>query len=246
MKQHSQSVLKSTLISRKPERQGKTVIAICLLVIFLFSTIYWKDAFGLRQWLWSSQQTVFEGGEVWRLFTAVLVHSDLGHFLGNSLLFGIFGYMIYAYFGLRAFPLTAFLAGGLINFLSLMTYDPKIRLIGASGVVYYLVGFWLVLYHLIQRGLSLKRRVLNTSAVTLVLLIPETFKFNVSYRTHAIGFAVGLAFGAIFFIRNKEQIRKKEIWERTAPEDDEEEFQDEIEEKIDMGSDSISPKTTIH
>jgi len=205
--------LKETLLTKKPRKYGKEVIIATLTAIFLISLLYWQFQSSQREMLAVVPQKIFVEGEIWRVFTATLIHSDLGHFISNALLLGIFGYFIYSFFGLWVFPLGSFLAGGLINFLSALTYHPQVRLLGASGVVFYMVAFWLTLYFLIQRQLSLPRRILNTLAISLILMIPESFKVEVSYRTHAIGFLLGLLSGAIYFKMNQVKIRSHEVWE---------------------------------
>ena len=74
-----------------------------------------------------------------------------------------------------------------------------------------MAAFWLALYMGIERRLTPLRRVVNSVAFTLMLLTPETFEPRVSYRTHAIGYGVGLMAGAFYFTLNRARFRAAEV-----------------------------------
>jgi hypothetical protein len=54
--------------------------------------------------------------------------------------------------------------------------------------------------------------------VGLILLMPSAFEESVSYRTHAIGFVVGIAAAVAYFGLKREEIRAAEVAE-TEPEE---------------------------
>src|SRR5690606_26204612 len=108
-------------------------------------------------------------GEYWKLWTTLFVHADIGHALSNAFLFFILGFFLYGYYGIRVFPLAALFWGGITNLFVLLQYESDIHLIGASGVVYWMGGFWLTLYFLLNRKLSLFPRALRTIGVGLIL-----------------------------------------------------------------------------
>ena len=101
--------------------------------------------------------------------------------------------------------------GGLVNYLALLTYPSTQGLVGASGLVYWMMGFWLTMYLLVNRNLSLGQRINRVVVVALVVLLPTTFQENVSYRTHAIGLGLGVVSAFIYFQFYRESIRAKEI-----------------------------------
>ncbi len=80
------------------------------------------------------------------------------------------------------------------------------RLLGASGWVYLLGGFWLTLYLLIQRQYRFSRRLMRVFGIALMVFFPTSFEPTTSYRTHFIGFIVGVAMGLYFFYSNKKKI----------------------------------------
>lgn len=217
--------LKATWLSQKPKGDSALLAIASTLALALGSSLYWSGALHADQWMPASGEAVFARGEYWRLWTTIFAHGDLGHLLSNSFLFFILGFFLFGYFGWRLFPLSALVWGGLANWIALKTYDPKIQLIGASGVVYWMGGTWLILYFFLSRQKNLFQRWLRTLGVAFLLFMPaETFEPAVSYRTHLIGFILGLFAGTWHFYRHLERFRSGEIWQieidEPDPEDD--------------------------
>lgn len=203
------------MLSRKPRENSLLVAIAATLALFLVAALCWRDGSNWYALLATSSKGVFERGEFWQLLTGELVHANFSHLLSNALLFTFFGYLLYAYFGFLVFPVMCFLLGGLVNYLSLLTYQPSdVRLVGASGMVYLMVGFWLTMYMLIERRLSVRRRIIHAVGVGLIVLMPTVLHREVSYRTHAIGVAVGLLSALVYFRLARRRIRSAEISER--------------------------------
>ena len=166
-----------------------------------------------------SRAEVFSQGQYWRLLTAVFVHADLAHLLSNVYMLFIFSLFVYGYFGFMAFPVLSVFAAAVVNGLAVLTYPPEVELLGASGLVYVLGGFWLTLYFFIQRQYSVPSRLLRVTGIALMVFFPTTFIASTSYRTHAIGFVVGVAVGAFYFLRKRNTIRRHEVYKTTLIED---------------------------
>ncbi len=111
------------------------------------------------------------------------------------------------------FPVAVAALGSLTNYLSLLTYSENIQLIGASGLVYLMAGFWLTTYVLVERSHPLKRRVLVAMGIALIVLVPSSLSPGVSYRTHAIGCGIGILVALGYFQARKEQIRSLETFQ---------------------------------
>ncbi len=213
--------IRANWLNKRIHPDAAIVAAIASLFIMLVSIIDWSNQFGLSGYLDASGQLVFGQREFWRLWTATLVHSDLKHLLSNLFMFFILGWFLFGYFGSVLFPLSAFVAGGILNAVILQTYDPHVTLIGASGIVFYLGGVWLALYFFIQRQLSLFQRVLRTGGVALALFMPsEVFDPAISYRTHFLGLFVGAIVGTIYFVLHKKRLRAAEVTEYIVEEPD--------------------------
>lgn len=204
------SPLLKTYLSKKPREGAEWPAVGWLMAFMLLSSFYWQDYWGLGSWLTASREQVIGGHEYWRLFTTIGVHGDLKHFLSNSFFFVGLAFMLNGYFGAVAFPLLSLLAGAATNWLTLWTYPSGATLVGASGVVYFMASFWLMLYVLIERRLTLPRRFLMAAGLTAALLLPQSFEPGVSYGAHAIGYAMGVVTGGGYFLTQKEKLRSAE------------------------------------
>ena len=125
--------------------------------------------------------------EYWRLLTAVVVHADVPHFFSNAIFIVFFTYLLFGYFGFWVFPVLSLTMAALTNYISLLTYSPDVSLIGAS------VAYWISfrgrlrrMYLLVERSLSLGKRVLRVACLSLLVLMLVTFQANVSYRTASV------------------------------------------------------------
>ncbi len=156
---------------------------------------------------------IFEHGEYWRVFTAQAAHGDLKHLLSNLLLFYIFGYFLYGYYGFFVFPLSVIFLGAFTNLLATWSYPPKLELIGASGCVYVMAAIWLVLYLLVEKVVSLRGRLLRILGVALALMMPATFEPSTSYRTHLFGFLIGVVFALGFYFMRRKYLRSFDYFE---------------------------------
>ncbi|MCW4026824.1 MAG: hypothetical protein NWE76_05025, partial [Candidatus Bathyarchaeota archaeon] len=54
---------------------------------------------------------------------------------------------------------------------------------------------------------------LHTLGVGIVLLMPTAFERSISYRSHAVGLAIGILFAIVYFLARRDQIRSEEILE---------------------------------
>ena len=170
-----------------------------LLTLFLLlSLFYWYSPYGT--YLPASFDLVFVKHQYWRLLTGVMIHSDLAHLLSNSLLFLFFSWHLQAYGGAWLFPILSLVAGVLTHALTLLTYPDHVRLIGASGMVYAMVGQWLVIYLIKEKRFAWTGKLMRVIGFVLIVLMPTSLVANVSYRAHAIGFVVGAGLSIVYFL----------------------------------------------
>ena len=113
----------------------------------------------------------------------------------------------------NSFPFFGLLIGGLVNLAVLHTMQPQVGLIGVSGVVNWMGGAWLALAWLIDRRESKGRRILKVVAVTIILFIPDSFKPEVSYLSHFLGYFSGILSGIFYYIIFKKKIKLEEVVE---------------------------------
>ncbi|OUR99734.1 hypothetical protein A9Q84_01540 [Halobacteriovorax marinus] len=202
-------VLKSNFLSSKRYSYALTVSFVLLGLCLILSRFYWQGYLSLE----ASVSNVFSQGEYWRLFTTSFLHGSLDHLLSNALMLGLMSYFIISHYGLVIYPLLSFVMGGVVNFLVLYFARYDITIVGASGVVYFLWGFWLILYLFIQRHIPLMRRLINAFAIGLIVLVPTSYSATTSYLAHFLGLVLGIINGVCYYWFYKREILSKEKYE---------------------------------
>lgn len=206
--------IRETLLTHRPHPRAQMTALLSTLMLVLVTSLFWQNFWGLDDLAAASNAMIFKQHQWWRAWSATLVHADVAHLMSNSLLFFVLGYFLSGYFGLLMFPFLTFLMGGLINLLAVATYAPQTQLLGASGMVYWMGGVWLSLYLLIDRRRELWSRSLRVLGVALLLFVPsQAFDPTISYRTHFIGFSIGVVSGFLYFWTNRVWIRRFEVIE---------------------------------
>jgi rhomboid protease GluP len=216
--------VRETLLSRKPREWSLEITALFLSMIMAISLLAWRNGAALLPTLAATSEGVLKQREYWRLLTAIAVHGDVMHVLSNAILLSLFTYLLFGYFGFWVFPVMSLAMAGLTNYIALLTYPSEVTLIGASGLVYWMAGFWLSMYLLVERSVGPGKRALRVGCVALLVLLPSSFQANVSFRTHAFGLGLGVVSALVYFRRNRESIRAAEVVELEEPFDDPEEI----------------------
>ena len=162
-------VVKRSLLSRKPAENSGLVAAASAMVILFVSVLVWRDSPELFRLLAAVPERVMDQQEYWRLFSALAVHSNWMHLFSNLPFVVFFSYLLYGYFGFGVYPLGVIVLSVVTNYLSLLTYSPEVHLVGASGMTHVMAGFWLAVYILVERSLPLKKRVMRSLGVALIL-----------------------------------------------------------------------------
>jgi len=194
----------------RPRYSGGLLISFGMLALcFLFSALQWNGYIDVI----ARPGLVFADKEYWRLISSIFVHGDMKHLLSNSIMTVLMGHYVSSYYGVRAYPLFGTFVGIVINFLVLMTYDQEIGIVGISGVLYYLWGFWFALFIKIQTHISLTRRLMKVLIVGSFLLIPEVFEAQVSHLAHLLGFVLGILLGIIHYHFISKKVLSFEKWE---------------------------------
>tara|TARA_B110001454_G_scaffold219191_1_gene251098 strand:+ start:16890 stop:17666 length:777 start_codon:yes stop_codon:yes gene_type:complete len=201
----SRTVIKENWLTRSPSDFAYLSTLIFGVLLGLVGYWYLGGTFGITPWMAASGQNVLVKGEYWRLWTALFAHADTAHLLGNLSLFLPLAFMLTGHFGVWAFPVLGIALGGLINYIAIQLMPPEVGLIGISGVVYWMGATWLTLFLFIDRRKSIRRRIALALFLTVVLFIPETYKPEISYMSHLVGYLLGVASGImIYFVRRKE------------------------------------------
>lgn len=204
-------IFNSNYLSKKKFSFGETFAVLYIAISIILSLTYWNNA-DYASLLAANFKQAVGMSEYWRLFTSTFVHADLKHFLSNLLMLYILFYFNAAFFGGVFTLVHTFIAGTIINYLTLSFYPPEVTLVGASGVVFYLWGFWLVLYLFIQTQYHIMSRFLRVGAIFFILLVPSSLDPQTSYSAHYIGFVLGLFSGGFYFLFNRKTLMGHERW----------------------------------
>ena len=194
-------------------------IVLNLVLCILLSLLHWKNIFGLSSYLTANRELIFEHYELWRLLTSMYVHGDFQHLLSNSFFFSIFSFYVASYFGRKHYLFLVLFFGALIHGLSLFFMKNSLFLVGISGLVYFLGGFWLSVYLFIERNKAFAIRALRSLGVAFLLLAPGPFAPKTSYLAHFVGFALSVCYAPCYFYWNKQKIRSFEKYKLDIFED---------------------------
>ena len=172
-------------------------LAYILLLLFFYGAAR-RDLWGI-DWLEAGavQAGLMRAGEWWRAVTALTLHLDHGHLVGNLLAGAAIGTVAAQLLGPGLAWLAILLAGSLANLLAALLRAPDHTAIGASTAVFAALGIvsaftrqrrWL------QRDLRL-RRLAPLGAGVLLLAYLGFGGERTDVGAHVAGFAVGLGFG---------------------------------------------------
>jgi len=172
------------------------------IILFIIATVIY-NGYPLGEMLSASGNKVYGEHQYWRIITSIFTHADVVHLLSNTWLFFIFGWFLRSYYGFLVFPLASLLTGVAATMITLINYDPKINLVGASGMVYGMIGLWLFFYIRFDIIHIVPIRFFRAIGFILIMLFPTTFDPVTSYFAHFTGFLTGLvtAFLLLPFIR---------------------------------------------
>lgn len=218
------STIVSTFLSLKPNPKARSATLFTLAFMTLITIVAWANDSLSEQWA-ASREAVYIKSEYYRLWFSMFIHANPAHFFSNAYMFGILTFLVTGYFGIRIYFFILLGLGALVHACALWTYPADLTLIGVSGVVYLLSGFWLVTYVGIDRRFKFSTRLMRALGVGLIILFPTSFEPQVSYRAHGIGFLIGFVFGIFYFLIKKNNFRSFEV---LKPEELEEELSLEV------------------
>lgn len=131
-------VVKS-LPASSPEMSWWTVVFCGLLVSFFTLTGPWSDS------IWFARGAIQSGAikehlQLWRLVTALTLHADIGHLLGNVFLGGVLIAFLAGLTGSGTAWLLTLLAGSIGNLLNVFFHAGSHNSIGFSTAVFGVIG----------------------------------------------------------------------------------------------------------
>lgn len=168
----------------------------------------------MRDWKEIPSGTLFykiRQGEVWRLFTPVLLHGSILHILFNMIWMAVLGKQIEARIGKFKFIVLIATLGVLPNIAQYLVSGPNF--LGFSGIIVGLAGFiWMREKVAPWEGYPVQRIILiflfvYVLAILLLEIISMSLQFfhvtdlsaNIANTAHIVGGLVGLALGRLHF-----------------------------------------------
>ncbi|MFA5514765.1 MAG: rhomboid family intramembrane serine protease [Desulfuromonadales bacterium] len=173
--------------------------ALLLLAIFHNLTYLNLDLFGHSPVDWIALGNADAGkiraGEWWRLLTALTLHADWLHLLGNLAIGGIFIIRLSREIGSGLAWSLLLSAGALGNLLNALLQAPDHRAVGASTAVFGAVGIF-ASFNLVRYRRRLWRRwPLPVAAALALLALLGAGGERTDIGAHLFGFAAGLFLG---------------------------------------------------
>lgn len=177
-----------------PMKATNIVILVCILVsLYAWST----DATFVEHNLVFSLKNLQEG-RVWTLVTAIFVHANAIHLLGNMIFLYVFGNTLESVTNSKRKMLAAFFLGGILSFpLSIPFFQPDATFVGASAAIFTLTAVVMLLKPLRFSWLLLMPVGLVAVLYFLfnALAVYSHVQGDVAYVSHIIGFSLGLPLG---------------------------------------------------
>jgi len=145
---------------------------------------------------------LIRNGELWRLFTALTLHSDIRHLLGN-IVFGVFfGLFAGRLLGSGVAWLAIVLAAATGNALNVLLLESSHRSIGASTAVFAALG---IVAGYVWRGKLMQQDRWSTRYGPIIgglalLMYTGTGGENTDIGAHLLGFLSGFAAGVLLIV----------------------------------------------
>ena len=169
-----------------------------LLIIWMLP---WLEAYWAAGWreAGTMQAGLVRSGEWWRCVTALTLHGDLGHIVGNSLFGAAFGLFVGRYLGSGFGWLLVLLSGTLGNGLNAWVQPDEFRSIGASTATFGALGLgaayvWRRGYF---KGRGWRRNLTPVFAAIALLAYTGVGGENTDVIAHFMGFASGVGLGML-------------------------------------------------
>jgi len=178
------------------------IIIVLNIIVYAYTAILSEnfieiDYYVVRQY---GQDNLFVlNGGYWQLFTAIFVHVNIVHLLGNMFFLLIFGLRAEDLFNIQEYLAIYFLSGLAGNLLTLL-FGPLMISAGASGAIFGLFGACIIY---IRRAFS--QSIIGALLYSFFLLMMSSGG-NVNNLAHLGGLIIGLLIGYILASKRKSKI----------------------------------------
>ena len=193
----------------QPLTPAVRALLIANLCVFIIRIMVQRQAPGAFDILFGLSEDIYKNGFFWQIFTYMFLHAGIIHILFNMLILYFLGTEIERTLGSRNFLVVYFVSGmlGGLGWL-LLTADPGIPCIGASGAVFGLLGAYVALFP--QRyitvlvffilPITLKAWMLATLLAGIeFLLMTARVEDQIAHSAHLAGLLAGYVFAFVVF-----------------------------------------------
>jgi rhomboid protease GluP len=185
-------------IAASPENYLSTLAILGLLLLFNGLTLQ-KVTSQSIDWnsLGNAHADLILNGEWWRAVTALTLHADGIHLLGNLVVGGFFMLWLCREFGSGLGWTLCLMAGSAGNLLNAWLQHPAHRSIGASTAVFGVLGIAATYNFLRYRQHLGRRQLVPLAAACALLALLGVGEETTDIGAHLFGFGAGLALGAM-------------------------------------------------
>jgi membrane associated rhomboid family serine protease len=177
--------------------RGTVVYALLLIAISLVAAQHWftSDLFAVG----AADRSALHGGQWWRAWTALTLHWDLEHLLGNLVAGAVFGYFAAQQLGNSRAWLLITLGAGVANLIESTLVSDGFVSAGASTAVFAAVGLVAAHAWRQRRAFVLPgwRRIAPLIGGVMLLAWLGTEGEHTDVLSHGLGFACGAVLGAL-------------------------------------------------
>lgn len=180
-----------------PLLQPPTLLLIGGLILFFSITGPWQE-----QSLWFVQgagngERILEQGEWWRLVTALTLHADTVHLLGNCFIGGWLVHFLCRLTGTGLGLCAMLLSAGCGNLINTLARGPGHQFVGFSTAVFTVIGMLAVLTHQGRKKFTGRHFLIPLMAGMALLAMLGSSGERTDLGAHLFGLLCGLAFGYI-------------------------------------------------
>ncbi len=177
----------------------KSLVSILVLISFMSVTFRYEVRDFLLKNFSADAEKILDG-ELWRVLSALFLHSDPSHFFSNAFMAALFFIILFEETGLIKGWLIVFFSGGLGNYLTALVYRKDHISIGLSTAIFGAIGAFCVIKIIKEHFKGAKEgfKVFLSGLALLGML--GTGPGNTDILAHFFGFFSGIFIGALFFV----------------------------------------------
>lgn len=191
----ARNIINESPLSDLRKRTPLVVPVIAALVIFYRITGPWAESSIWFKHGVAANRQILENGEWWRVVTALTLHADLNHLLGNIFIGGLLAYFLCRLLGSGLGWLLILLAGIMGNILNVLLRGGIYQSVGFSTAVFGMVGILSGLQ--MGKAGSLKGVLLPLGAALSLLAFLGSAGERVDLGAHLWGLVSGIFFGVL-------------------------------------------------